>query len=403
LDDSIDSLRTQIYVSAIVARDSLLDTSPERLASYTAELNGHRTAALAAMERVGRLASAAHAKALESLARENSAYWESVLQVVGLTGAERASLGYTYVRTRVIPKRESLLTIAGEFSDLQAAETTAAQRRLSQTVAEFRSGMARLRTIAITVCAVVAILCTWRVYRLQRSAEAERVRRNDAEAKLRQLTQVMVHAQEDERRSLSRELHDQVGQWMTALRFRLGNIEAENPQPTPAFRQMVEECRSLLEGTIETIRQMAMGLRPAMLDDLGMTAAIEWHAREFSRRFDIPVSLDVAASATDVPEPQRTHVYRIVQEALTNCARHAKATSVDINLSFSNRLLSLLIIDNGVGLQNGARSRNGFGLAGIEERVREMHGTFSAYSPQHGGTVLEVKIPVPEGKGDAKD
>ena len=394
LDRSIQSLRSHIYVSAIVVRDSLLDTSPDRRSSYTRQLNEHQRAAMADMNSVLKRSSASHARTVESLVRETRAYWESIAEVSTLSGPERAAVGYGYVKAKIIPRREAVMVVAEELADLQAAETSAAQRTLASTIGAFRKRMENIRGLAVAIVALVALLCTWRVYSLQKMADAERLRRNEAEFELRRLAQKLVQAHEDERRLLSRELHDHVGQMMTALRFRLGGIEAENPSPTTAFRRMVEDCRSLLEGTIEAIRHMAMGLRPAMLDDLGMNAAIEWHAREFSKRFDIPVSLSIGEAANDLPEPQRTYVYRIVQEALTNCARHARATSVHIDLQCEHDWVQLTVRDNGIGLKTGAKYKSGFGLTGIEERVRELHGTFSAYTPHDGGTVLEVKIPV---------
>jgi signal transduction histidine kinase len=395
LDHSIQSLRSHIYVSAIVVRDSLLDSSSDQRTSYTTQLNEHHRAATANMDSVLQLSSASHARTVESLVRETRAYWQSIAEVSALSGPERAAIGYRYVRTKIIPRREAVMIVAEELADLQAAETSEAQRNLAGTISSFRERIERIRGLAVAIVALVALLCTWRVYSLQRVADAERIRRNEAESELRQLAQKLVRAHEDERRLLSRELHDHVGQMMTALRFRLGALEAENSSPTKAFRKMVEESRSLLEGTIEAIRHMAMGLRPAMLDDLGMSAAIEWHTREFSKRFDIPVSLKLGEGANDLPEPHRTCVYRIVQEALTNCARHAQASSVHIDLQCENNWVELTVMDNGVGLTKATKSNGGFGLAGIEERVRELNGTFSARSPQNGGTVLDVKIPVP--------
>jgi signal transduction histidine kinase len=365
LNESIESLSSGIYVSSIVVRDSLFDTSPDRRTFYTSKLNEQHRNAMTHMDTVSRLSSASHAATVRSLRRETAAYWESVREVAALSGPERPAVGYRFIRTNIIPRREALTAVAEELSDLQAAEMLAAQRRLTDRIAAFRERMQLIRGLAVAIVALVALLCTWRVYILQTMADAEAARRNAAESELRRLAHKLVQAHEDERRLLSRELHDHVGQMMTALRFRLGGIQAENPAPTTAFRTMVDESQSLLEETIGAIRHMAMGLRPAMLDDLGMSAAIEWHAREFSKRFGIPVSISIGEAANDLPEPERTYVYRIVQEALTNCARHARATSVHIDLQCESNSLALTIRDDGIGLTGGHKVRSGFGLAGI--------------------------------------
>ena len=150
-------------------------------------------------------------------------------------------------------------------------------------------------------------------------------RSDQAEHQMRELSQQLVNAQEEERKHLSRELHDHVAQVLTGLRMELGRIE----RLSPAVASVVSECKGLVDEMFLTVRSLALGLRPSMLDDLGLQAALEWHVRDFMSRYSINVNLKMAGDFDRLPESHRTCVYRVVQEALTNCVRHADAHYVD--------------------------------------------------------------------------
>ena len=154
---------------------------------------------------------------------------------------------------------------------------------------------------------------------------------------------------EAERRLFARELHDEVGQLITCVRFGLSDLEATCVSPTAEFCNALGRCRALLEQMTESVRHVAMGLRPAILDDQGLGPAIQWQAREFSKRFDTPVTVHIQGAIEDCVDPLRIALLRIVQEALTNCARHAKGTSVQICLMQQMDNVTVVIQDNGSG------------------------------------------------------
>jgi signal transduction histidine kinase len=130
-----------------------------------------------------------------------------------------------------------------------------------------------------------------------------------------------------------------------------------------------------------------------MLDDLGLDAALGWQVREFGRHHDIPVTLNIDADLSNLPDQHRTNLYRIVQEALTNCARHSQAQSVTITIACKNGELRLVVADDGVGLNRPASPSGGLGLIGIQERARELHGTVRIDSTPGHGTSLTVSLP----------
>jgi signal transduction histidine kinase len=222
----------------------------------------------------------------------------------------------------------------------------------------------------------------------------ERRRAEQAEHEMRRLSQQLVRTQEEERRRISRELHDEVGQMLTALRMELRALHRLHDAPKARFEARMDESKLLLERTVQAVRDLAMGLRPAMLDDLGLVPALEWQAREFERRHDISVSLTLDQSFDSLPDNYRTALFRIVQEALTNCGKHSSASAIEISLQNQNEVVHLSITDDGVGLRDASGRSVGLGLLGIQERIRELGGWFSAQNRAGGGTELVAEIPL---------
>src|SRR5688572_26377367 len=192
-------------------------------------------------------------------------------------------------------------------------------------------------------------------------------------------------------KSLSRELHDHVAQVLTGLRMELGRVERIAAPLDARVGPAVAECKGLVDDMFNTVRGLALGLRPSMLDDFGLQAALEWHVRDFTSRFAINVDLKIDGDFDPLPDKHRTCVYRVVQEALTNCVRHAHAQNVKVRVHTRDGHLHVSVTDDGVGL-NPVRHRHGLGLRGIDERVRELGGMM-AISPQPGGgTTVAVQL-----------
>jgi signal transduction histidine kinase len=214
---------------------------------------------------------------------------------------------------------------------------------------------------------------------------------------LRRLSQKLSEAQEEERRSISRELHDQVGQMLTALGMELGNIEEFRSTPGPEFVDHLGQAKKLTEDTLRSVRNMSAGLRPSVLDELGLAPALQWQGREFTKRSGVPVEMKLDGNLADLPDAYRTCIYRVVQEALTNSARHAGAKLIRVTLHGGVETFSLTVEDDGVGFDvQGVRNR-GIGLLGIEERVRELGGSVQVRSRPSTGTLLHCEIPAPKG------
>jgi signal transduction histidine kinase len=282
---------------------------------------------------------------------------------------------------------------ARDVAKLNAANLRRRQERLRESQQTFQSFLGQMLGFTLSVGLLVAIVSTSRVSILEGRAERQRRELERAEDELRRLSRNLVQAQEAERKSLSRELHDAIGQMLTGMGMELANIESQRTSSPEKCHAHLEEARRLNAETLRSVRDLAMGLRPSMLDDLGLGPALEWQGREFSRRSGVPVSVQIDGVMDPLPETHRTSIYRVVQEALTNCGRHARAKSIRVSVHGAPDRVSLTIQDDGVGFDPGAARGKGLGLLGIQERVRELGGTLEIVSQPHKGTMLKVEVP----------
>lgn len=227
---------------------------------------------------------------------------------------------------------------------------------------------------------------------------SERQLRESGE-QLRALAVRLQSVREEERTRLSREIHDELGQIMTGLKMDLAWIRRrvlDLGQGLPeAVAQRMMQMNALLEDAIHTVRKIAGQLRPAILDDLGIVPAMEWQAREFSERTGIPCSLDLGTEDLPLAREAATELFRIYQEMLTNVARHAQATQVEVRLRQANGSLELVVCDNGRGIRvSDAERRTSLGILGMEERAKRIGGTLTIGPGSTGGTIAAVVVPV---------
>jgi signal transduction histidine kinase len=180
---------------------------------------------------------------------------------------------------------------------------------------------------------------------------------------------------------------------MTALGILLGSIEDLKSNDEEVFRRRLEDLKRLNADAMRNIRDLAMGLRPSMLDDIGLEAALQWQGREFSRNTGVPCEVKVERNIDILTDAHRTCVYRVVQEALTNCARHARAKNVVVSISADESYLSLIVRDDGVGFDSAKAGPGGLGLLGMRERVQTLDGKVEVFSSR-SGTTIRVHIPI---------
>jgi two-component system sensor kinase len=211
---------------------------------------------------------------------------------------------------------------------------------------------------------------------------------------LRELSAAMHEVREAERTRIARELHDELAQWLTALKMDVAWLSSRLPEEPRQLIDRTEKMKGLVDTTVGAVRRIAAALRPVMLDDLGLLAATENLLHDFSQRTGTVVSHELGAWADDLGEPLSTSLYRILQEAVTNVARHAAATELRVTLSRENGDLVLRVRDNGRGFDTEAAANGkSFGVLGMRERAHTLGGRARFERLATGGTLVEIVIP----------
>jgi signal transduction histidine kinase len=413
VENKLRRLRADVHLSGIYMRDYLLDPERSHASEYRDRLAEFRRSNVATVTELRALVGGrpGHDDRLSGLDSRLDDYWLAFDPLFDWTPAEKALLSAGFLRREVLPRREAVLQIASEIEELNNANHEVQRAEVTRQYAAFRSDLHKLLWGSLLLGLVVALTAVVRLRVVERRSERERAVAEDAERLMRQLSQQLVATQEEERKNLSRELHDHVGQMLTALRMELGRIDrlrqgSGDPgrgraiagdvktAETSGVAAAVAESRQLVDNIVRTVRDLALGLRPSMLDDFGLQPALEWHVRDVARRSGVPVMLRMEGDFERLTEPHRTCVYRVVQEALTNCVKHARATRIDVTVSDTDRELIVTITDDGVGIDPAKRA-GGLGLRGIEERVRELGGTTRLRSDPGRGTSVTIRLPLP--------
>ncbi|MHB0965018.1 MAG: sensor histidine kinase [Bellilinea sp.] len=211
---------------------------------------------------------------------------------------------------------------------------------------------------------------------------------------LHALSQRLMKAQEEERLHLSRELHDELGQLLIAAIFQLGQLERNSAEPE-AVHEYVHELRSTVENIQQGLHSLAVNLRPASLDHVGLISALEQYINEFRRQYSLNVEFETTGMQNyRLPSAVETAVFRIVQESLTNVVLHAQATRVDVVVSLNEDAVIAIIEDNGVGFfPSLATDGDHLGLFGMHERVEMLGGSLAIESKPGQGTTVRAEVP----------
>ena len=212
---------------------------------------------------------------------------------------------------------------------------------------------------------------------------------------IRQLANHLQNIREEERKNIAREIHDELGQQLTGLKMYVSWLTKKIKPQQPEIQTKFTSTMDLIEDTIKSVRKISTELRPSMLDDLGLLAAMEWQSNEFEKRSGIPIELINLTNNQPIPHKYTTGLFRIFQESLTNVARHADAKKVTSSLLFKDSQLTLNIQDDGKGfVLHNIGSKKTLGLFGMKERAMEMGGSYEIITEPGFGTTVSIKIPI---------
>jgi signal transduction histidine kinase len=305
---------------------------------------------------------------------------------------------FEFLQREIAPRRGQLYQT---MLDLGVAD----QQRLQESEKEFsdarRTAATRLvlmLAFSVLMSSIVARQSIRHAETLERQAEQHHTAVEQAKDKLQQLSARLLEVEEEGRRKLSRELHDEIGQTLALLQIEISHAQAAAATASPAVRERLHQARELASRTVQSVRNMSGLLRPALLDDLGLVPALQFQLEDFLRRSGIACEFVEEGVADQLPDAVKTCVYRVVQEALHNCEKHSGAAKVRVAVRQLPECLLAEVEDNGRGFQlneQGMPSKSrGLGLLGIRERAAIAGGSLVIDSAPGHGARIALRIPL---------
>lgn len=388
----LEQIRSDLYISGTYVRDYLLEPEAQKAESHRVSLVETHNEMDSALHKYTALLNKEEAGPFRNLTEELAVYWKMLEPVLLWNTTQRRDHGYAFLRDEVFPRRTAMLNIADQIARINESQLTSGKEKVGRMFAEFRRRLIITIGLTIGVGLLLAAFSMGKILRLEAEAAARYEEIVTARAELKQLSARLVEAQENERRSISRELHDEVGQALAGIRVELANLSRKIlSKDLDGIGAKVDEIKAMVEDSAGVVRNMALLLRPSMLDDLGLVPALQWQAREVSKRTGLRVKVAAEGVSEELPEEHKTCIYRIVQEALHNCVQHAAAGMVRVTVRQEADRILLTIQDDGKGFD--AQQERGMGLLGMQERVSHLGGTFSVESLAGQGAIVCIVLP----------
>jgi signal transduction histidine kinase len=383
---ALEQIRSEIYLSGTDMRDFLLSPGAGGVEAPRKDILAIQAQTQAALETYARSLDAQEQDAFQALRSEIDGWFQVFQTAFQWTPRERERLRAAFFNEQVVPRRITMLQIADRIAEINELGLNRAEERLAASAESLRLSLYVTFGIALLGGMILAIATTALTLRLEREVERRLKETVQARADLQALSARLVRAQEEERRTLARELHDEVGQSLSAIMME-------------ASAAGVSSIASMAEKTLNIVRDLALLLRPSMLDDFGLLPALNWHAREMTKRTGLNVRIEADEVADDLPDEHKTCIYRVVQEALHNAARHANARNLhvvvrQVFVKNEGARVAFSVRDDGSGFEK--RFVRGLGLLGMEERVRRLGGELHIDSEMGRGTTISAELPLPE-------
>lgn len=392
----LSTVRAQVLLGSVYVRDVLLDPAaagPDRTRPVD---DAYRTVTEALRQYVPLIDSPDERKRVEELQREIDDLQRSMLAVLGTDTSTWPSQARAILSARVVPKRQTVIRIYEEAQAINRSTFVQQQRELRDAYAANQRRLWWSLGLALAASAVLMLLGAMYAGRLERRITRQSLDDARNAAELQRLSAKIISAQEEERRTIARELHDEIGQALTAIKVELSVAQraVETGQITAST---LDDARAISEGALTTVRNLSHAVHPALLDDLGLPATVDWYLRGFGARHDIRTDLLQDAGVERLAPEVEASAYRIIQEGLTNVAKHARATECRVHLRRLADRLFVTIEDDGVGFDpseaGSAPNWKGLGLIGIRERASHLAGSVHVESTFGKGTRLTVDLP----------
>ncbi len=395
-------LQNDTYLLAVSLRDMTEAGTKYPIHDWRAEFNRLRNDTADAVRLEGRYAVRAPAAddKRAQLRLELDDFWRSIDKVFALASRGQERTARTLAQTEVENQRAVISEIVSRLLVLNDQAQTEAAEKINSVYGSVKRDILVV-IVALFLLALGTGLETLRANRrtferLQHLAEQLQVQSEQ----LRALSWKLIDVQEETLRRVARDLHDEFGQILTAIGAMLSRGGRKALDKDPVLVQDLEAVKAIVEETLQKVRDQSQMFRPAILDDFGLAQTLEWFVQQFSRQAGIMVHFDGRLMDGFFAPEETIHVYRIVQEALNNVARHSRAREAWVVLNEQNGKLNLEIRDNGAGFEAGAEmtrsAGKGVGLMGMRERAEHLGGLLTVQSEPGQGTVVKVSVPLKE-------
>jgi signal transduction histidine kinase len=385
-------------MGSVNVRDALLDPDPSSAAGYRKQLEeSYRSAEAALQQYVPIIDAPAERERIERLRREIESLRRTLREALHPPPRAGPPRARDLLAGRIMPKREAVIRVSDE---VQALNRSAFVQQQTDIAAVYRITHRRVWEsfgLAVAVSLVVGFVAITAVGRLEDRIRRQQVKDAENARDLQRLSSQLLTAQEEERRIIARELHDEVGQVLTAVKVEL-SVAQRVIEAGGAASAAIQNARSITDTALHTVRDLSHLLHPAILDDLGLVAATEWYLKGFARRYGVQAELLHDGMTERLAMDIEAAVYRIIQEALTNVAKHAGASCCRVHLEQRSSTLRTTIEDDGAGFDpekvDDPATGRGLGLVSMRERALQLGGTARLESAPGRGTRLTVDLPL---------
>lgn len=388
----LSNVRPRVLLASVHVRDALLDPDRRTADDYRRRLDRTlRSVDEALRQYVPVLHSAEERRRVDRLRQEIEGFGTAMAQVLA-TDTQVSKEEARVLLARLVPRRELVIGVTEQVQALNRAAFIQQQASIAETYRISQQRVWRRLGLSLVASLGIALVAIFYVTRLEARLRRQGVRDAQITRDLKRLSAQVLHAQEEERRTIARELHDEVGQVLMAVKVELA-LAQRRIETAGGTGTILDDVQSLTDGALHTVRDLSRLFHPALLDDLGLAAAIDWYLKGFGKRHGIQVDLRHQMSGQRLDPDVETAAYRIVQEALTNVAKHARARACHVSLACQDEQLTISIDDDGVGFDVHEGAHTGLGLIGIRERVAQLDGRLSIESTPGEGTTICLRLP----------
>lgn len=395
-EDALTTLRRNVWLAGNYVRDFFIRTTPEQGQMLRSQLSALQAESTQALDRLARISP--QSPDLPALRKSINEFWSVVGPVpVTMLPASRDQQ-FEFVQREIVPRRGELYSALRDLSATGEQHLQDNEKQFAGARREATERLLLMLGVGLLLGILVALVSLHHAESLEREADRHHAEVEQTKGELQQLSARLVEVEEEGRRRLSRELHDEIGQTLALLQIQITNAQSALDSRPAELREQLQRARSLVEKTVQTVRNISLLLRPALLDDLGLVPALQFQLEEFSRRSGIAAEFVEENVAEQLPDAVKTCVYRVVQEALHNCEKHSGASKVRVTVRQSPEALAVAVEDNGRGFdlneKRMPRQTAGLGLLGIRERAGNAGGSLVIDSTPGGGARIALRIPL---------